>query len=80
MEVKYMNTAKKSIKAMDHQVRVRVERALAIIPSGDIIPMYQEHTYRLRVGKYRLIFAYDDGCVLVHRIASRGDVYKGINC
>lgn len=80
MEVKYMNTAKKSIKAMDHQNRDRVERALNLLPDGDIIPMYSEHMYRLRVGKYRLIFAYSDGCVLVHRIASRGDIYKGMAC
>lgn len=53
MEVKYMNTAKKSIKAMDHQNRDRVERALNLLPDGDIIPMYSEHMYRLRVGKYR---------------------------
>lgn len=44
--------------------------------------MYYEGTYRLRVGKYRIIFAYDksNGDVIVHRVASRGDIYKGINC
>lgn len=59
MKVKYLNTAKKSIKAMDHQNRTRVEKALEMLPEGDILPMYYEHTYRLRVGKYRIIFAYD---------------------
>lgn len=52
-----------------------------MLPEGDILPMYYEHTYRLRVGKYRIIFAYDgNNGVIVHRVASRGDIYKGINC
>ena len=81
MKVKYLNAAKKSIKAMDHQNRTRVEKALEMLPEGDILPMYYEHTYRLRVGKYRIIFAYDgNNGVIVHRVASRGDIYKGINC
>ena len=81
MKVKYLNTAKKSIKATDHQNRTRVEKALEMLPEGDILPMYYEHTYRLRVGKYRIIFAYDgNNGVIVHRVASRGDIYKGINC
>lgn len=81
MKVKYLKTAKKSIKAMDHQNRTRVEKALEMLPEGDILPMYYEHTYRLRVGKYRIIFAYDgNNDVIVHRVASRGDIYKGINC
>lgn len=81
MKVKYLNTAKKSIKAMDQQNRTRVEKALEMLPDGDILPMYYEHTYRLRVGKYRIIFAYDgNNGVIVHRVASRGDIYKGINC
>lgn len=81
MKVKYLNTAKRSIKAMDHQNRTRVEKALEMLPEGDILPMYYEQTYRLRVGKYRIIFAYDgNNGVIVHRVASRGDIYKGINC
>ncbi len=82
MKIKYLNTAKRSVKAMDHRNRERVERALGLLPEGDIIPMYYEGTYRLRVGKYRIIFAYDksNGDVVVHRVASRGDIYKGINC
>lgn len=56
MKIKYLNTAKRSVKAMDHRNRERVERALGLLPEGDIIPMYYEGTYRLRVGKYRIIF------------------------
>lgn len=41
-----------------------------------------EETYRIRVGKYRIIFSIDDNgevvVALVETIASRGDVYKGL--
>jgi len=81
MKIKYLNSAKKSIKAMDNQNKARVEKALEMLPKGDIIPMYYGNTYRLRVGKYRIIFAYDgNSSIIVHRVASRGDIYKGINC
>lgn len=81
MNVKHLNTAKKSIKVMDHWNRMRVEKVLEMLPEGDILPVYYEHTYRMRDGKYRVIFAYDgNNGVIVHRVAYRGDIYKGINC
>lgn len=81
MSIQYLNPAKKSIRAMDAQNRIRLEKALELLPMGDVQPMYYKDTYRLRVGKYRVVFAYTGkDSVLVHKIGSRGDIYKGINC
>lgn len=35
-------------------------------------------TFRLRIGDYRIIYSIDNeiGCIIVHVIGSRGDVYK----
>lgn len=79
MRIKYQNEAKRNIRSMDHMNSERIESRLKKLPCGDIVPMY-DGTYRMRVGKYRIIFEYSGDDVIIHRIASRGDVYKGINC
>lgn len=51
-------------------------------PKGDIRPMqgYKDGRYRLRVGKYRVIYRYaQDGKVeilIVMEIGGHGDIYK----
>lgn len=79
MTIRYQNEAKRNLRVMDHVNISRIESRLKKLPEGDILPMY-DGTYRLRVGKYRVIFEYVGNIAVVHRIASRGDVYKGINC
>lgn len=79
MTIRYQNGAKRNLRAMDRANITRIESCLEKLPGGDIIPMY-DGTYRLRVGKYRVIFEYAGNTAIVHRVASRGDVYKGINC
>lgn len=81
MEIRYTKVAVKAISAMDKQTQQRIKQSIEGIPEGDIIPLQgRENEYRLRVGKYRVLFEYKqqkDGKVLfILDVGSRGDIYK----
>lgn len=57
MEIRYQNGAKRDLRGMDGANSARIVGCLKKLPSGDIVPMY-DGTFRLRVGKYRVIFEY----------------------
>lgn len=49
-------------------------------PEGDIEPMVgQPGYYRLRLGKYRALFRYEDNTIFITNIDPRGQVYKKKN-
>lgn len=86
MRIEFTKTALKALKRMGEPLRSRILLAIQGLietPSkGDIKPMQGNPAgrYRLRVGGYRVIYAYrQDGtmdvlCIL--DIGSRGDIYK----
>lgn len=81
MKIQYTKVAVKSISEMDRQTKQRIKQAIENIPNGDIVPLQgKQNEYRLRVGKYRIIFEYKtDGeeknlCIL--DVGSRGEIYK----
>jgi mRNA interferase RelE/StbE len=72
----------KFLKKTDKITRIRLIAALneltEIPPVGDIKPLEgTEDFLRARIGKYRIIFEIDGDSVLVRKIDSRGQVYKG---
>lgn len=78
MIIRYSKAAEKALKAMDSKTRQRIMSAVDKIPSGDIKPLTGTTFLRLRVGGYRVIFAYpEDNVAYVTKIAPRGDAYKG---
>jgi len=79
MDVQYAKQAVKVIKKLDVSTKQRIRQGINGIPAGDIKKL-QGHTelYRLRIGDWRVLFTYVDAdTVLIARISSRGDVYKG---
>ena len=86
MNIQYSKAAVKAIQAMDRPTKQRIKQAIEGLlqtpPVGDIKVMqgYSEQTYRLRVGKYRIIYKImvDNNGELVYiiDIGSRGDIYK----
>ena len=86
MRIEFTKAAIKALKRMDEPLRSRVLMAIQGLtetpPKGDIKPMQGNPAgrYRLRVGGYRVIYAYrQDGamCILcILDIGSRGDIYK----
>jgi len=46
-------------------------------PQGDIKALSGEDGYRVRVGKFRILFDVMDDHIYVHDMGLRGQVYKG---
>lgn len=64
---------------MDFQTKQRLKNGIEGIPAGDIKKLQgYEGLYRLRIGKWRIVFSYsDEDTILIEKIGTRGDVYKG---
>ena len=86
MEIRYDKAAVKFLQGLPQKLRDSIREAIKGLtekpPKGDIKPMQgcKDGRYRLRVGKYRVIYRYTkDGEVeilIVMEIGSRGDIYK----
>lgn len=81
MKIQYSKIAVKSISEMDRKTQQRIKQAIEQIPNGNIIALQgRENEYRLRIGKYRIIFEYkqndDEKILCILDIGSRGDIYK----
>ncbi len=70
----------KDYKSLPKNYKKLIDLTLMKIEEGlpfDIKPIKGEkNTYRIRVGKYRILFTLIKENILIVRIASRGDVYK----
>ena len=85
-EVRYSTSARNFIKkaspSLKRQIKETIEKIKVIPNTGDIKPMqgYSDGRKRIRFGKYRIIFRYDDSGTLlildIIDIGSRGDIYK----
>lgn len=86
MEIKLSKSAAKYLKALQPRQREAITNAIQGLvekpPRGDIKLMqgYNDTRYRLRVGKYRVIYRYDSvggiEVLYVLNIGARGDIYK----
>ena len=86
MLIKYTKRAQKNIEKLTSRekrlIRDAIEGLLQTPPKGDIKPLrgYTDERYRLRVGRYRIIYRYANTgeiYILVLNVGSRGDIYKG---
>lgn len=77
--IKFLNHVDKNIR---ENIRNKINGLAKTPPEGDIKPLqgYSEDYFRLRVGKYRVIFRllYQNNIrnILIVDIGSRGDIYK----
>lgn len=86
MEIRYDKAAVKFLQGLPQKSRNSIREAIKGLtqkpPKGDVKPMqgYKDGRYRLRVGKYRVLYRYTtDGEVeilIIMEIGSRGDIYK----
>ena len=87
MQIIYSRQAGKFISSQDKNTKQRIKNGIEGLtkspPKGDIKPMqgYQHKTYRLRIGKYRIIYRYDSNLnqqriLFISDVDSRGDIYK----
>ena len=55
----------------------RITDAIFKLPQGDTKPLEGEkNAYRLRVGKWRIVFQMFENEIIIRDIGSRGDIYK----
>ena len=74
----YLKEAEKAIAAYDTPTRRRIIEAVNKLPHGNVKPLKGRllALYRLRVGKYRVIFMFDKGDYTIIDVDTRGDIYK----
>ena len=77
--IKYEKGCLKYLKQLDKKTQLRILKAINQLPLGDVKKLQgNTEDYRLRVGKYRIIFSKDEKNLIVNiiEIASRGEVYN----
>ena len=84
MQVLLHHTADKYYERLNQAAKDRIDEALDDLekepPEGDITPLTSEPgRFRLRVGRFRLLFRITDKIILVTHIDPRGQVYKKKN-
>ena len=75
----YLKTAYKVLTEYEKETRKRIIEAIEKIPQGDIKKLQGEKyppLYRLRVGKYRIIYHIENEEIIIAKIDTRGDIYK----
>jgi mRNA interferase RelE/StbE len=79
-EIGFSKKAVKDYKKLPKDYKSLVDLLLSKLIEGlplDLKPIIGEkNTYRIRVGKYRILFEIVEKTILISRIRSRGDVYK----
>jgi mRNA interferase RelE/StbE len=77
VKVLFSKKAEKYLASLVPRVAFNILNRIELIPEGDIRPLAgRKGEYRLRVGKYRIIFFISEDTIPVVKIDTRDDVYK----
>lgn len=82
MDVQFSRKALKFLHAADRITKQRIQESvnglLEVPPKGDIKAMQGQPsgTFRLRIGKYRIVYEIVSDVLRILKIGSRGDIYK----
>lgn len=82
MTVQFSRKALKFINTADHNTKQRIKEGITGLlkspPKGDIKAMQGQPsgTFRLRIGKYRILYEFASDTLRILNIGSRGDIYK----
>lgn len=72
--------AKKFIDKLPKNERLRIVKAIELLPNGEDIKKLKGHNdlLRLRVGDYRIVYAVNHGelVVIVIDVGNRGEIYN----
>lgn len=78
-KIVYLKSAYKILTEYDKGIKKRIIDAIEKIPQGDIKKLQGEKyppLFRLRVGKYRIIYHIENEEIIIAKIDTRGDIYK----
>ena len=79
MQLIILKPAQKYMDSTNENIRVRLKKAIAKLPTGDVKKMQGfSKDYRLRVGDLRVLFTMEDEVITIREILPRGQVYKRI--
>ncbi len=79
--IELQKAAQKFIEKQDKQQRLRLYKAIYMLPQGtDIRRLAGTKMYRLRVGDFRILYEIDNGVYKINviNIDNRGQVYKNL--
>ena len=77
MKVTILKWAKKAMARMPKNEQQRIAEAIFKLPGGDVKSLKGEpNGFRLRVGKWRVIFQKFDDELIIRDIGTRGGIYK----
>lgn len=80
MKFLYSRTSVRYLQKLEKDISRKIFGAVEKLPKeGDIIKLKGKKVksiYRLRAGKYRIIFSWEKDLIKVVKIDTRGDVYK----
>jgi len=80
MKIFYSRTSLKYLHGLDKKTVGKMIEAIDKLPSeGDVKKLRGErekNIFRLRIGRYRIIFVRDIDVIKIVKIDTRGDVYK----
>ena len=80
MKFLYSRTSVRYLQKLEKDISRKIIGAVEKLPKeGDLIKLKGKkvkNIYRLRVGKYRIIFSWEKDLIKVVKIDTRGDVYK----
>jgi mRNA interferase RelE/StbE len=77
MKITILKQGKKFLENLPPKERERVVDAVFGLPNGDVKPLKgTKGGFRLRVGKWRVVYQLTENEIIVRAIGSRGDIYK----
>jgi mRNA interferase RelE/StbE len=77
VKILFSRQAEKYLRALPKRIAVNVIDRIERLPDGDIKPLSgRKGEYRLRIGKFRVLFMIDAQTIKIFKIDTRGDAYK----
>jgi mRNA interferase RelE/StbE len=77
VKIFFSKQAEKYIRALPNRVALRVIDGIDHLPEGDVKPLSgRKGEYRLRIGKFRVLFFIEGETIRVFKVDTRGDSYK----
>lgn len=77
MKILLHRQAEKYLRSLPARIALQILDRIGRIPEGDIRPLSgRKGEYRLRVGRYRILFYIEEDTVKVFKIDTRGDIYE----
>ena len=80
MDLFLSKSSRKYLSKLEKDIQLRILSAIEELPEkGDIQKMKGQHlqnVYRLRIGRYRVLFVREESSIKILDIDTRGDIYK----